>query len=431
MIKSFSSDQKKVFSNFLSLSILQGMNYILPLITLPYLVRVLGAEYFGLLAFATAVIMYFSLITDFGFNISATKEISINRDDKTKLIEIFSSVITIKMLLMIFTFFVLIFLISFLDKFSTHALIYLLTFGIVIGQVFFPVWFFQGVENMKFITYLNILSKLFFTVCIFIFVHTQEDYWIVPLLTSLGYILASVVAMYIVKVKYEIQYQIPSIESLTFCTKESSYFFISNIAGSLYTVSVTVILGLFTNNTIVGYYAAADKIIQAFKGLVTPFMQAVYPYVSRQVNISQTNGLKKIKKIALGTFIVMSGISLGVFLFSEFLVNLILGEGYIESVFILEILSPLPLLVAMGNVFGLQTMIPFGRKKQFSTIIVVSSFISLIISFILVPIYFQIGSAISLILTELIIATTMFIYLQRNGLKLIGTSEQQQKEINL
>ena len=251
------------------------------------------------------------------------------------------------------------------------------------------------------------------------------------MLTSLGYILAGIISIYIVKFKFDIKYQIPSLDLLKFYAKESSYFFISNIAGSLYTVSVTVILGIFTNNTVVGYYAAADKIIQAFKGLVSPFMQAVYPYVSRQVNISKTNGIKIVKKIALGTFVVMSSISLGVFLCSEFLVNIILGEGYTKSIIVLQLLSPLPLLVAMGNVFGLQTMIPFGRKKQFTTIIVSSSFISLIISFILVPIYFQVGSAISLILTETIIATTMFIYLQRSGLKLIGMLDESQKDMNI
>ena len=425
-----SIEKKRVISNFLSLSTLQGLNYLLPLITLPYLVRVLGAEYFGLLAFATAVIMYFSLITDFGFNISATKEVSIHRDNQDKLSEIFSSVMTIKVFLLFGTLSILSLLVYFFDRFTHNAFIYFITFGIVIGQVLFPVWFFQGMENMKFITYLNILSKLFFTVSVFVFVHKQEDYWIVPMLTSFGYILAGFISIYIVKVKFKIKYQIPSIDSLKFHTKESSYFFISNIAGSLYTVSVTVILGIFTNNTIVGYYAAADKIIQAFKGLVTPFMQAIYPYVSRQVNISQTNGIKIIKKIALGTFIVMGVISFGVFLFSELLVNIILGEGYMESVIILQLLSPLPLLVAMGNVFGLQTMIPFGRKKQFSTIIVSGSFISLLISFTLVPIYFQVGSAISLILTEIIIATTMFIYLQRSGLKLIGISNESQKDMN-
>jgi polysaccharide transporter, PST family len=421
MTYKLNNDKKIILSNFFSLSILQGLNYILPLITLPYIVRVLGVEYFGLLAFATAIMAYFNLITEFGFNISATKEVAAYRNEPNKLNEIFSTVLTIKILLLIFSFFILSCFIFIFDKLRIDAVIYFLTFGSVIGQVFFPVWFFQGMEKMKFITYLNISSKVFFTICIFIFIKEKEDYWMLPLFTSLGYILAAIIAIYLVKNKFNITYKIPSSESIKFYVKESSYFFISNIAGSLYTVSVTVILGIFTSNTVVGYYAAADKIIQAFKGLVTPFSQAIYPYIVRQVNISKINALHIIKKVAFGTAIVMGGISLLVYVFSELLISLILGEGYNQSIIILKILSPLPFLVSMSSIFGLQTMIPFGRKKQFTTIIVTGGFFSLVISFILIPVYHQIGSAISLILTETLIAMMMFFYLNKNGLKLIGS----------
>lgn len=418
MIKN--STQKRLVSNFISLMVLQGANYILPLMTLPYLVRVLGAEYFGLLAFATAMVTYFNLITEFGFNISATKEIAINRDNKEKLNEIFSSVMTIKILLFIFSFIIFSFIILLFDKFNDNILVYYLTFGLIGGQVLFPVWFFQGMENMKYITYLNILSKAFFTVCIFIFVHVQQDYWIVPLLTSLGYIFSGVISIYIVINKFHINYKFPSLQSLKVYTKESSYFFISNIAGSLYTTSITVILGFFSNNTIVGYYSAADKIIQAFKGLINPFTQTIYPYISKKVSVSKEDGLKLIRKIALYVVIIMGLISLCIFTFSKELVYIILGNNYKESIEILQLLAPLPFLVALGNIFGLQTMIPFGHQKAFSSIIVFGGLFSLCISFILVPTYHQLGSAVSLICTELCIAFTMFMYLQSHDIKIIG-----------
>ncbi|WP_457623163.1 flippase [Persephonella sp.] len=411
--------KKRIFANFLSLSVLQGANYILPLITLPYLVRVLGPEKFGLVMFAQAFIQYFIILTDYGFNLSATKEISVYRNDKEKVSEIFTSVMLIKILLLFFSFLLMTLIIISFEKFKEEWLIYYLTFGMVIGQVLFPIWFFQGIEEMKYITIINIISKLIFTILVFLFVNQTSDYILVAVINSLGYIVAGVISIWIVYKKFKISLKLPSSDKLIFQLKEGWHIFISTLAISLYTVSNTFILGIFTNNTIVGYYSAAEKLIKAAIGLLTPFSQAIYPYISKLMSESKEKGILFIKKITfyLGIISLLSSILL--YIFAEPLTLLILGDKYIESIIVVKILSFLPFVIALSNIFGIQTMVTLNYKKAFSNILISASIINIILALTLVPIYKHIGISTSVLISEVFVTISMFIYLHKKGVRIL------------
>ncbi|MGB9680690.1 MAG: flippase [Minisyncoccia bacterium] len=408
-----SSTKKRLAENFISLSVLQAVNYIFPLITLPYLVRILGPEKFGLIAFAQAFIGYFIILTDYGFNLSATREISINRGNKEKVAEIFSSVMIVKFFLGILSFLILVSMLTFIPKFGSDWLVYIFTFGMVLGSVLFPVWFFQGMERMKYITILNIVAKGIFTVCIFIFIRKMSDYLYVPLINSMGFIVAGGLSLRIASKDFGIKFQIPSISAIKHQLQEGWHIFISTAVISLYTTSNAFILGLFTNNTIVGYYSAAEKIVKAAQGLLAPVSQTVYPYFSKLYSENKIKAKQLLKKIlkAVGSVTLLLSILLSIL--APLIVRIILGPAYLESIWVFRILIFTFFAIGVNNVLGIQGLVAFGFKSEFFKIVSIYGLIHLIIIVFLIHFWQHVGVALGALTTESFIGITEYLILKK------------------
>lgn len=404
----------RLLSNFFSLSILQVANYILPFLTLPYLTRILGVEYFGLLAFSSATIAYFQIITDYGFNLTATKEISIYRDNKNKVIEIFSAVMTIKVILMFLSFVVMSILILSFKKFSQNLEVFYLTFGVIIGQVLFPVWFFQGLEKMKYIMFLNILAKSIFTIFVFVFVRKVSDYYIVPLLTSLGYIVVGIISLIVIKKKFNVNFEFQSINTIKYHLKEGWHIFISNILTSFYTVSATFILGLFSNNQVVGYYSLADKIVRIVSNMFSPINGAIFPFISKVVKTSKVKAKVLINKVLIYSTTIMFLISTLIFIFAKNIILFISTTEFEQSIIILRILAFLPVVLNIAIIISTNYLVNFGFQSKLAKIYFFTALISIILSFTLVPVFYEIGSAITSLVVELFATFCMVLVIKRN-----------------
>jgi PST family polysaccharide transporter len=413
--KLFKSDtRKRLIENFLSLSVLQIANYILPLITLPYLVRVLGPEKFGLIAFSQAFIGYFMILTDYGFNLSATRDISINREDREKVSEIFSSVMIIKLALMIISLILMTVILFSFEKFRKDWIIYYLTFGMIVGQVLFPVWFFQGMEKMKYITFLNILAKVIFTVAIFVFVKEASDYLYVPLLNSLGFIIAGILGLWIVFRDFGISFKFASLEELKRQLKEGWYVFISTISINFYKNNAILILGLFTNNKIVGYFIIAKKLVDMLNNIAGVISQTIYPYVSKQINTDYKKTMQFLKKVGLliAFYTFVFGVIL--FIFSSTVIYIISGDYFNESILCLKLMAFVPMFIGV-NVPAVQILLGKGLDKNFSKVLLIGAILDIILNFLIVPIFSYIGSCISVIVVELFV--TIFLYIEILKLK--------------
>lgn len=415
------AEYKKIIENIVSLTGLQFASYILPLITLPYLTYVLGPDKFGLTQYAISLITYFQMFTDYGFNLSATRELAIVREDKKKVSEIFSTVMFIKLMLTVVSFVALLAIVTFIPKFSNDADVYLLTFGIVVGYVLFPTWLFQGMEYMKYTSILNIIGKVIFTVFIFVFIHQSSDYLLVPIINSFGYIVVGVLGIYISLTRFDIDLSLPSVENIKYHLREGWHVFLSTIAINMYTTTNTFLLGLLTNNTLVGYYSIAEKIITAANGLFNPISQAIYPFISRSVNNEDKNSnILRIRKLTKLAAVLGAVFSLGIFVFADLIISILFGPQYSSSILVLRILSIIPFMVSLSNIFGIQTMLTFNYKRAFSRVVLMGGILDIILGIILITLFNEVGIAISFAVTETFITVAMLLFLQSKDIKIVG-----------
>lgn len=415
--------RKKFISNFFSLSILQGVNLILPLITFPYLVRTLGIEKYGLVVFAQAFITYFTLIADYGFNLSGVREISFYKNNSLKITRIYNSILIARLSLVFFGFVILTFVVFSFEKFSIDWRLYFLTYGLVIGNTLFPTWFFQGMEKMKYITILSVIAKTIFTIFIFVLVKKPDDFLWVPILNSLGYLVIGLISLIIINRQFNIPFKIQKKKYIKQQFQKGWFIFISKISSNLYTTSTTFVLGLVTNTTMVGYYSIAEKIIRIIVSLFSPFTQVIYPHVVQLVKKSNKEAELFLRKVIKYTLLISIFIFVIAVVFSYQVFELIFSDHIYESVLIFRILSPLIVVYPLALVLFSIVLLAFKLDNYFFKIYSTGALLNFVLlSMLLFGFKFSIvGAAISLLISELVITGLAIIVLHNKNIKVFSS----------
>lgn len=365
-------EKKRLLENFISLGALQIISYVIPLFTLPYLSRVLGVDKFGLVFFAFAFMQYFIMFTDYGFGLSATREIAINRHNKNNLSNIFSAVTVIKLGLLVVSFVILLGMLIFIPKLHQNWQVFLLSFLMVVGNAIYPVWFFQGMERMKYITFLNILSKTIFLVLIFIFVKHESDYNIVPFLNSMGFLVSGIIGIFFAVKTLGAKLYFPKWKSIKKQFQYSSEFFLSRVSVSAYTNTNTFCLGLIGSNIMVGYYVAAEKIYNAINGIQAPLGQALYPFVAKNKD------LKTYKKWFLIAVLLNVIICSFVFIFAKQFITIFYGIEMCNAYKVLRLFCLISLVVFPSMLVGYPLIGAMGHTKEANGSVIVGSVIHII-----------------------------------------------------
>ena len=408
-----SEDHKRLCANFISLTFLQGVNYLIPLITFPYIVRVIGVENYGLLAFASALNTYFLILTDYGFNLSATRKIAIYRNDKDKVIEIFSTVMTIQFTLMLISFLLMLFIITGFQAYRNDWEVYFLSFGIVIGQVFFPIWFFQGMEQMKYITFLNIFMKCIFTLLIFIFVLQEKDFYKVPMLNTIGTLLTGFIAIILIKIKFDISFKFQPVSHIITELKDGWYIFTSRIFVSLYTTTNVFLLGLMTNNLVVGYYSIADRIISISCKLFSVINQTVYPYMSRLRENSFHKFLIFFRRLIKAIICCSIFLFFILYTFGDQIIYLLIKEEPNKCINTIYLFL---LFTVLTNPFGplfTQTLLIFQMQKEFNTIVKTTFLLNIILAPIFISLFSGEGLAFVTLISQIFVVLFCYIFIKK------------------
>lgn len=394
-----SKDGKVLVSNFGFLMLLQVAGYVFPLITIPYLARVIGVEGFGKIAFASAVVLWFRTVSDWGFNYTATRDVARNRDDLGKVSEIFSNVLWARVFLMLVSLALLGLLIAVVPYFNENKAILLVTFLLVPGHILFPDWFFQAMERMKYITIFNLVSKIIFTALVFVFINAKEDYIFQPLLISLGFLVSGAGAMYIIIIRWGVRIYAPSLTDVFKTIKGSADVFVNNIMPNFYNSLSVVLLGFFGGSLSNGILDAGSKFVniaQQFMGIVS---RVFFPFLSRNIDQHEL--------YAKGSLILAAIGALALFSVSPLIISIFYTSEFEEAVTVLRIMSLSIVFLTLSTVYGTNYMILQGRERKLRNITFISSAVGFILSFPMIYFFGFIGAAVNITLTRAILGLSV------------------------
>lgn len=406
--------QSKLTSNFIAMLILQLSNYVFPFITIPYLTRVLSVEHYGVILFALAITSYLGLICDYGFGMSATREVSLNRDSPVLLARILSSVTCIKFVLFICLFVIASVYILYMPHYRHDYVIYALTFLGLLYNVFFPSWLFQGLEQMRYITFLNVVTRGVSVLLIFACIHQDKNYVWLPLLNLVPLLIGIAYIQYLLLHKLHLSYHLPSWDDICQQLKRGWHIFLSTLIGSFYATSNSFMLGVFTHNvTYVAYYANAEKIIIALNSVYGAFFAALFPQAVKLLQEDCKNGIRYIKTKLWQSAGISLLISLIIYFLTPWLVPILFGEKYLPTIAVLRILIFIPVIICISNLLVIQTIIPLKRERILPALYGASSLLYLLLAYFLVPKFAYVGMALSVLSVELFVILVAYLYLKQ------------------
>ncbi|MDR2041115.1 MAG: oligosaccharide flippase family protein [Tannerella sp.] len=401
-----------IVKNATWLTVFEALRVMMPFIALPYLFHTVGEDNYGNVVFAQAIVACFSLVVNFGLDISAVRDVARIRNDKFALDALVSAVMMIKAALCLFSLLALVVFVRSVPRLNRDAPLFYFAFLSCIADVLLPVWYYQGKENMKLLTVIRFFSVTFYTASLFVVIRSAGDYLYIPLLQSGGMILSALVSGYFLFVRDRIRFHIPPLSLIVLKFRESIPFFLSRASLTINSYMAKIMCGFYLSPGDVAAFDVAQKICNGGMIPIQTFNQALYPNLSKSQN-------KDMLRHSLGIItLITSAVALLLFFLSGWLTDVLSHGKTPEAGGLLQILCIYIFTAGFSVFLGSSALVSFGHQRPFNLSVILSSVILLICYALMIATHTNSIHlyALTLALAECVVLGYRFRYCRKYGL---------------
>ena len=405
--------QKSIKLNFIMNAILQISAFIFPLITFPYVSRILGPSGTGNVSFATSIVTYFALFAQLGiptYGIRATARV---RDDKELLSKTVQEIFIINAVMCVLAYFVFFVVLNLVPKMYNDKVLFIIISSTILFNSVGMDWLYKGLEKYTYITFVSIIFKFIALILMFVCVHHKNDYVIYGAISIFAASASNICNLVNI---HKLIYIKPIFNfEFTKHFRPIMIFFAMSCATTIYTNLDTVMLGFMKDNVEVGYYNAAIKIKNVLLGVVTSLGTVLLPRASYYIENNMYSEFKRIAGKALNFVVLISfPLCLYFILFAKEGVLFLSGDAYTEAILPMQILMPTLIFIGLTNIMGIQMLIPLGKEKVVLYSEIAGAIVDLAINTVLIPIMASSGAAIGTLVAEMVVWIVQYIALKED-----------------
>jgi O-antigen/teichoic acid export membrane protein len=401
---------KSITKNLMYNLLLQVVTLFMPLITVPYVSRILGKDGIGVYSYTLSIAQYFVILGTLGISMYGNRQIAYVRNDKEKMSKTFWTIVFLKIITTSIALIVYLIFFGFNEKYGN---VYLIQSINILAATIDISWLYMGLEDFKKTVTRNLLVKLIGVTCVFLFVKSYNDIYIYITINALMAMIGNLVMwMYVPKTILWVRIELPDILEHFIPTLR---LFIPQIAIQVYAVLDKSMLGILANTSEVGLYDQSEKIVKLVLGLVTSLGVVMLPRMS---NTFANGDNKKMDKYLNKSLQIVAYVSIpmavGLSAISNNFVPWFFGSGFSEVSYLMTILTPILFLISISNVLGVQYLLPANRTNEFTASVTMGAIINAVLNFLLIPRYKALGTCIATIIAEFVVVLVQYLLLRKN-----------------